>query len=330
LAYWKENINNAYKYVWLAASSKIKGASDKKKFDTAAKLKKCIGKIRKTYEEELGSKDLTIRQRATALWIIDHLALRVGNEKGDDQADTVGCCSLRVEHLQLKSPKTITFDFLGKDSMRYQNTVEVDKRVFENMKQFCDGKTPDSDVFEKLTTTALNLHLKHQMPGLTAKVFRTFNASITLEKELEKAEISSDDTIHEKLLAFNRANREVAILCNHQRTVSGKFQDQMIKMEEKISEIVSKKEKLQKRLKLIKEGKPLPDDESEEEEESSPKKSKTKSEEGEEEKEEKKSKGKKSKESSESDDSSSEEKKRKEKKRNYLLIQKKLKQPLKN
>ena len=28
---------------------------------------------------------------------LDKLALRAGNEKDEDQADTVGCCSLRLE-----------------------------------------------------------------------------------------------------------------------------------------------------------------------------------------------------------------------------------------
>jgi len=31
------------------------------------------------------------------MYVIDTLALRVGNEKGSDEADTVGCCSLRIE-----------------------------------------------------------------------------------------------------------------------------------------------------------------------------------------------------------------------------------------
>ena len=42
-----------------------------------------------------------MRQRAVALYFIDKLALRAGNEKDEDQADTVGCCSLRVEHITL-------------------------------------------------------------------------------------------------------------------------------------------------------------------------------------------------------------------------------------
>jgi len=44
---------------------------------------------------------MKVRQRAVALYFIDKLALRAGNEKDDDQADTVGCCSLRIEHIKL-------------------------------------------------------------------------------------------------------------------------------------------------------------------------------------------------------------------------------------
>lgn len=35
-------------------------------------------------------------------------------------------------------------------------------------------------------TTILNKYLQEQMEGLTAKVFRTFNASITLQEQLEE------------------------------------------------------------------------------------------------------------------------------------------------
>lgn len=71
------------------------------------------------------------------------------------------------------------------------------------------------------------------MPDLTAKVFRTFNASFTLQQELDKMpdDIKTDD---EKLLFFNRANRQVAILCNHQRTLPKTFPEQVARLEEKV------------------------------------------------------------------------------------------------
>ena len=72
-----------------------------------------------------------------ATYLIDVLALRVGNEKGEDEADTVGCCSLRVEHITLEQESgSITFDFLGKDSMRYLNTVKVHPEVFKLVERF--------------------------------------------------------------------------------------------------------------------------------------------------------------------------------------------------
>lgn len=100
---------------------------------------------------DMADSDMKVRQRATAIYLIDHLALRVGNEKGEDEADTVGCCSLRVEHIKLKEPNIVEFDFLGKDSMRYQNTVEVAKPVFKNLKAFCKDKKKSEDIFDLLT-----------------------------------------------------------------------------------------------------------------------------------------------------------------------------------
>lgn len=63
------------------------------------------------------------------------LALRAGNEKEEGEtADTVGCCSLRVEHINLHpeldgQEYVVEFDFPGKDSIRYYNKVPVEKRV---------------------------------------------------------------------------------------------------------------------------------------------------------------------------------------------------------
>jgi hypothetical protein len=53
------------------------------------------------------------------------------------------------------------------------------------------------------------------MEGLSAKVFRTFNASLTLQDQLKKL-TNTEDNVNAKILSYNRANRAVAILCNHQ------------------------------------------------------------------------------------------------------------------
>ncbi|KAF2186974.1 hypothetical protein K469DRAFT_705518 [Zopfia rhizophila CBS 207.26] len=234
LAMWQENINGAYKYVMLAANSDIKGQSDFKKFEKARELKKHIDRIRKDYQRDLKSEKMADRQRATAIYLIDQFALRAGNEKGEDEADTVGCCSLKYQHVTLKPPNTVIFDFLGKDSIRFYDEVNVDPQVFKNLKIFKKPpKTTNDDIFDRLTTSALNKHLTSYMPGLTAKVFRTYNASWTMATLLRK--MKSTGTIPEKVKDYNNANREVAILCNHKRTVAAGHAGSIEKMQEKIN-----------------------------------------------------------------------------------------------
>ncbi|RKP06192.1 hypothetical protein THASP1DRAFT_7692, partial [Thamnocephalis sphaerospora] len=236
LATWKENINGSVKYVFLAANSSLKGQSDFKKFEKARELKKHIHKIRADYTKDLKDRMMQVRQRATAMYLIDRFALRAGNEKGDDEADTVGCCTLRCEHITLVPPNRVVFDFLGKDSIRYYREVDVDVSVWKNMKIFKkEPKGPNDPLFDRLTTASLNKHLSSLMAGLTAKVFRTFNASLTFQQELGKT--PSLATAAEKVLAYNRANREVAVLCNHQRSVPKQHENQMGRMQDKIKAI---------------------------------------------------------------------------------------------
>lgn len=70
------------------------------------------------------------------------------------------------------------------------------------------------------------------MPGLSAKVFRTYNASWTMQQQLAK--IPNTGSLHDKYAAYNEANKIVAILCNHQRTVSTNHDSMMQKVEEKV------------------------------------------------------------------------------------------------
>ncbi|PHH86653.1 hypothetical protein CDD83_9925 [Cordyceps sp. RAO-2017] len=238
LAMWQENINGAYKYVMLGAASDVKGQSDFKKFEKARELKIHIAKIRKDYTADLKCEIMADRQRATAMYLIDRLALRAGNEKDtENEADTVGCCSLKYEHITLEPPNKVTFDFLGKDSIRFNQTAHVDAQVFKNLKLFKKPpKTDGDDLFDRLNTSQLNKHLNNCMPGLTAKVFRTFNASFTMSELLKglHKDPRSKGTIAEKVKLYNDCNREVAILCNHKRTVGAGHEQQMQKLGDRI------------------------------------------------------------------------------------------------
>ncbi|XP_021039490.1 DNA topoisomerase I, mitochondrial isoform X1 [Mus caroli] len=239
LAAWMENIQNSFKYVILNPSSKPKGEMDWQKYEVARRLKGVVDKIRAQYQADWKSPEMKKRQLAVALYFIDKLALRTGNEKEEGEtADTVGCCSLRVEHIRLHVPAggqghVVELDFLGKDSIRYKNHVTVEKLVFQNLQHFMEDKDPRDDLFDALTTSSLNKHLQDLMEGLTAKVFRTYNASVTLQEQL-RVLTHAEDSLTCKVLAYNRANRAVAVLCNHQRAVPKTFEKSMQTLQKKI------------------------------------------------------------------------------------------------
>ncbi|ODQ77123.1 hypothetical protein BABINDRAFT_169466 [Babjeviella inositovora NRRL Y-12698] len=250
LAMWRENVLGGVKYVRFAANSSLKGISDFKKFEKARELKLHIEKVRVDYRQKLKSDLMLERQMAVCTYLIDVFALRAGGEKTDEEADTVGCCSLRFEHVSLKPPNTVVFDFLGKDSIRYYQEVEVDQQVFKNLRIFKKApKKPGDDLFDRVDPSILNKHLQNYMPGLTAKVFRTYNATKVMQDQLNL--IPNEGSVNEKLVAFNAANRTVAILCNHQRTIPKTHEAGVAKIQEKIQEMVWQKIRL-KKLMLVK------------------------------------------------------------------------------
>ncbi|CAH6420215.1 DNA topoisomerase 1 [uncultured virus] len=239
LAAWPDAITGKQKYVWLGAQSDFRARNDLDKFELARKLGRKIKSIRAANAQNLNSPDMKVRQIATALYFIDRFALRVGNEKGEDEADTVGVTSLRAEHVEPISDNRIKLDFLGKDSVRYNRTLTVEPEVHRNITDFISSKKPTDQLFDRIDSTDVNKYLQEFMPNLTAKVFRTFNASHLFQKELDKITKKYDtyddtDKINTLLDEFNRANARVALLCNHQKNINKSTTSQLKKLDDSI------------------------------------------------------------------------------------------------
>ena len=270
LAAWKDAVNaKEVKYVFLAANSKFKADSDVKKYDRAIRLTAYIDKIRAEYRRNWTATTVVEQQIAVAIYLMDVLALRAGHEKDEDEADTVGCCNLKamnVEPLPVgeDGKHQIKLDFLGKDSMRYENTMDVEKEVYECMQRFTkttkDGKPKNSEelLFDAMNAQDVNVKLQQTMKGLSAKVFRTYNASVTLERLLKETEAAStaygQQLVEVKKADYDRANMEVAILCNHQRSVPKAHQKQMEAMEDKHKAVKKEMYEVSKSLTLLKKG----------------------------------------------------------------------------
>ena len=252
LATWKEEITGKNKYVFTSLDSFFKSKSDEDKFNLARQLKRKANSIREKYETDIISDDLKIRQLATALYFIDELALRVGGKKDSkEEADTVGVTSLRVEHLTLLDNNTIKLDFLGKDSVRFCKKVSVLSNVYKNLETFIKNKNKKDDLFDLINSSSMNDYLNSFMEGLTAKVWRTYNASLVFQKELDKIkedklyEIDTEERLNFLISMFNQANTAVALLCNHQKSVSKGLDEQINKINNKIKELRKKKVKYQ-------------------------------------------------------------------------------------
>ena len=250
LASWKDTITGKNKYIFTSFESFFKAKSDEEKFDLARKLKKKIGSIRDQYEKELTNDNLKQRQLSTALYFIDNLALRVGGKKDSkEEADTVGVTSLRVEHITMLEDNIIKLDFLGKDSVRYCKKISVLKQVYDNLKDFTKDKSKKEDIFDLINSSALNDYLDSFLKGLTAKVWRTYNASFIFQKELDKLVSNKkidqftekEERLNYLIAIFNQANTEVALLCNHQKTVNTNLDKTIGKIDEQLKELKKKK-----------------------------------------------------------------------------------------
>ncbi len=222
VARWLETLTDKVKYVWLAETSPLRQEREREKYDKAWTLQENLREVRTAIRKGMRGKDEKKRQVATVAYLIDRLAMRVGDEKDEDEADTVGASTLRVEHVNV-SDSTIHFDFLGKDSVRWEKALPIqddnDRALADNLKEFERGKKPSDQLFPDITSARVNDFLKSVMPGLSAKVFRTYHATTTVESYLQSnGKLKKDATEAQKEYAAKMANLQAAIKCNHKRT----------------------------------------------------------------------------------------------------------------
>jgi len=231
MASWMDELTQKRKYVWLADSAGIKQERDKAKYDKAKNLASKIDNVKNQVVKDMQGSDKKTRRIATVCYLIYRTAMRVGDEKDPEEADTVGATTLRKEHIKLTGD-TIEFDFLGKDSVRWKETVQAkghDKQFHDNLKELVSNKKETEEIFDGITSRHVNEYYSTILKGLSAKVFRTYLASRVVSKYLrEHNDIKSKSDI-EKLYHAKLANLDAAIMCNHKRTIPKTFEDALQK-----------------------------------------------------------------------------------------------------
>ncbi len=255
LASWEDYLTEKRKYVWLSDTSDLKQERDQMKYDKAIKLSQHINKVLENVVKKMSERDEKVRRVATVCYLIFKTAMRVGDEKDPDEADTVGATTLRVEHIRLK-PDAIEFDFLGKDSVRWQKSLLVtvqDKILHDNLKKFTEKKKPNDLIFDGITSRHVNEFLGQIVKELTAKVFRTYLATTVVTNYLKKVDRLDSKSENIKIYHAKLANLEAAITCNHKRTIPKTFEESLKKKKEtleKLKKTAPKTEKQREKLKI--------------------------------------------------------------------------------
>jgi DNA topoisomerase-1 len=234
VAKWTDKLTGKIKYVWFSDTAFIKQNREKEKFKKAEKLGKNIAAIEQHIIENLDDKDETKRKVATVCWLILKPNMRVGDEKDPDEADTVGAITLRPEHIKIEGV-TLHFDFLGKDCVRWEKSVQAPPAVIRNIEHY--SKTSKEYLFEGVDSKKVSRFLSQKMPGLTAKVFRTWRCTKTVKEELAKSPVTKKDPVYLKKYEAKKANLKVAEVANHKRKVPLKFEERLAKKEDKLKEM---------------------------------------------------------------------------------------------
>lgn len=196
-ARWFDPITKQMKYTLIPKSSIDK-------YELARRLKRNLRKVHACNEKYL-KRNTQCQQLALACHFIDVFGIRVGNEKDTSvTADTVGCCTL-IKRIHVKivdeKKRLVELDFAGKDCIRYHKKAVLKKPFFEALKRQFNRNGPL--LFDRINPSKLNRYLNAILPGLTAKVFRTFRASNEFQSTLKR----TND--------LKLANLKAARICNH-------------------------------------------------------------------------------------------------------------------
>lgn len=239
LASWADFLTGKTKYVWLADTAGLKQNTDKEKYEKAVNLAKEIDKIKNKIISDMKSTDAAKSKISTVCYLIYRTAMRVGDEKNSEEADTVGATTLRKEHITI-TEDAIKFDFLGKDSVRWQETISAqgdDKQFRDNLAKIIKAKKPKDEIFDKIKSKHVNQYYSSIVKGLSAKVFRTYLATRQVKKYLLEHDDIKNQSQNLKLYHGKLANLEAAVMCNHKRTIPKTFHEALKKKRENLKDV---------------------------------------------------------------------------------------------
>ncbi len=239
-------ISPRYKRIIFAAKSDTKKEKDMLKFEKARKLVQMWPDMEKHIMKGMVSSDAKRQEAATIASLIKTTGIRVGNEKNeaDGFAATVGASTLEVGNIELIADYKVKLDFMGKDSIRFENTVQLDQLTYNALKKIIGNRSKNELVFKNASSNDVAAFLKEFMPECSPKLFRSAYGCKLISEELHKAEKGGKLTkampTSKKIAVYDNANLEVAKKLNHQRALPKNFDNQMERLDKQIEDAIKK------------------------------------------------------------------------------------------
>lgn len=240
-------ISPRYKRIIFAAKSDTKKEKDMLKFEKARKLVQMWPDMEKHIMKGMVSPDAKRQEAATIASLIKTTGIRVGNEKSENDGydmNTVGASTLEIGNVELLPGYNIKLDFSGKDSIHYENTVQLDQLTYNALKKIIGNRSKDELVFKNASSNDVAAFLKEFMPECSPKLFRSAYGCKLISEELHKAEkdgkLTKTMPTSKKIAVYDNANLEVAKKLNHQRALPKNFDTQMEKLDKQIEDAIKK------------------------------------------------------------------------------------------
>lgn len=183
-------------------------------------LPKLYNDIDKNLEKKRINKEVLI---SLVIKIIMHCNFRVGNIKYLKDNDSYGITTIKRNHIKIKNDNNIEIDFIGKKQVRNKCNIN-DNNIYELLKKLYNNKDNNESIFFykniNITSIDINNFLKTYNNKITAKMFRTLKANITLINEIEKYPINKNINNRKKLI--RDIVKKVAIDLHHTPSICSK------------------------------------------------------------------------------------------------------------
>jgi hypothetical protein len=213
------------KKVNFAVSSKFVHGQEELKYDKTDELIDHWDEMTDHIDDAIKDKDVKRRQAGVCAWLVKNLGLRIGGERVEGLADTVGASTLLVKNASL-SGTTLSLNFLAKDSVPYKNKVELTPLMAKGMSECLANKKPSERIFDKISGGHVSLLMKEVLPNISPKSFRSAQGCMVLVKTLKELDPKPEWNDAKKKAAFIRANLAASQVLNHQKNIGKNYAEQ--------------------------------------------------------------------------------------------------------